>query len=487
MKKRIMNKVTGFLTATLIILVAMLSVFPGSGSVTKALDGVHWQVAFLVDGSGSISSTEWGLMTNGLAGAIEDPTCMPHNGTVELWVIQFAGETATLEIGATVIDSLATAQAVANHIRTGIAKRGGYTPTGEAFKMAREELVAHMNPEAKQFINLITNGHPQPETTEVPKAIAERNAAIAAGIDEIDSEALGVLPEWLDWLRDEIVYPEPGVQAPPYPEPPGSQGWVRLVETFEEFAEAICDKFERIFLSLYLEPIEDTNLVGDEHTVIATYEEDGVPVAGVEVHFTITDGPHAGMTGSDTTDADGKATFTYPGTAKGTDTIVASIDYNGDGVDDIFSNQVFKHWRLPPDLTLRPPEEINQIGQNHTVIATYTDNDEPVEGMEVFFEVTDGPHAGMSGSDTTDSNGEATFTYEGLDIGTDTIIASVDTDGDGTADLFSNTVTKEWIHSDRITGVTIWSSLVGVAALIGTATVLARRRRSGQIVNRRIG
>ena len=478
MKGRIMKRVARFLTLTLIV--AMLSVFAGSGSVAKASPDVRWQVAFLVDGSGSISITEWNLMVDGLASSIEDPAVLPHNGQVELWVIEFAGDLATLEVGATVIDSLATAQSVADYLRNSMVKRGGFTPTGEALKMAKEELVAHMDTSARQFINLITNGHPQPETTEVPKAIAERNAAIAAGIDEIDSEAIGVTTEWLDWLRDEIVYPEPGVIAPPYPEPPGSQGWVRLVETFEELHEAIKDKFERIFLDLFLEPLEDTNLVGEQHTVTATYQEDGVPVEGAEVHFTVTDGPHAGTSGSDDTDPNGEATFTYEGTARGTDTIVASMDTNGDGTDDLFSNPVTKTWRLPPELTLRPPQDTNQVGEDHTVIATLTDDGEPVEGVDVFFEVTDGPHAGTSGSDTTDSNGEASFTYEGLDTGTDTIIASVDIDGDLVADLFSDPVTKEWTPpGDLISGVSIWSSLVGVAALIGTATVLARRRRFG--------
>jgi hypothetical protein len=209
------------------------------GAVAQAGPAVHLQVAFVVDGSDSIDVDEWHLITEGLASAIEDPCITLHNGSVELWVIQFAGSTATLEVDATIIDGQATAHAVGDYLRNDMLKRGGKTPTGEGFRMARERLITHMDSAARQIIGLISDGHPQPMDVEVPEAIAERNAAIEAGIDEIDCVALDVQPEWIDWLRDEVVYPEPGVLAPPYPDPPGSRGWVRLVATLEQFEGAI--------------------------------------------------------------------------------------------------------------------------------------------------------------------------------------------------------------------------------------------------------
>jgi hypothetical protein len=54
MKGRIMKRAARLLTVTLVV--AMLSVFAGSGSVAKASPDVRWQVAFLIDGSGSIST-----------------------------------------------------------------------------------------------------------------------------------------------------------------------------------------------------------------------------------------------------------------------------------------------------------------------------------------------------------------------------------------------------------------------------------------------
>lgn len=230
----------------LLAVVALVAGLFGTASVAVASPDVETQVAFCVDGSGSIDATEWNLMVNGLATAVEDPATLPQDSTVEITVVQFAGDTASLEVAPTVIDSQATANAVGAAIR-GITKRGGFTPTGAGIKMAKEQIVGSPSfAEAdRQLINLCTNGRPEPDA-EVQKAIDERNAAITAGIDQIDAECIGVTQVWLEWTRDEIAYPEPGVIAPPYPDPPGSQGFVREVTDFNEFAEAIREKFEVI-------------------------------------------------------------------------------------------------------------------------------------------------------------------------------------------------------------------------------------------------
>ena len=309
---------------------------------------VKTQLAFCVDGSGSIDGAEWALLVGGLDAAIRDGTVVPRNSTVEVCVVQFAQDYASLEVPPTVIDSQGTADAIGTAILT-IPKRGGYTPTGSAIQMAKLQIINSPNfgSADRQIINLCTNGHPEP-TAQVQLAIDERNAAIAAGIDEIDSEAIGVTDYWRDWLRDNIVYPEPGVIAPPYPDPPGSQGFVRPVADFSQFAEAIIEKLERIFpATLTLRPETDVNLVGEMHELIATLlDNSGNPMAGEEITFTVTSGPHAGELGKATTDANGEARITYVGSAIGTDIIVAT----GAGLT---SNRVEKIWEdIPPPPTV---------------------------------------------------------------------------------------------------------------------------------------
>jgi|GEM_PF-4248734 len=74
-------------------------------------------------------------------------------------------------------------------------------------------------------------------------------------------------------------------------------------------------------------------------------------------------------------------------------------------------------------ITLTPATDTNFVGSSHTVTATVTDFlGDPVSGSPVEFAILSGPNAGDSGTDTTDTSGEATFTYPGDGgTGTDTI------------------------------------------------------------------
>lgn len=72
--------------------------------------------------------------------------------------------------------------------------------------------------------------------------------------------------------------------------------------------------------NLDLSPNTGVGAVGTDHTVDAVLTDaDGDPVGDTTIEFAVT-GAHA-TTGTATTDADGAASFTYTGTAEGTDTI----------------------------------------------------------------------------------------------------------------------------------------------------------------------
>lgn len=118
-----MDKVAKVLFLTLALMLAVGLALPQAAPPASADNSVEIQLGMILDGSGSISDSEWGIMLDGLAAAIEGPN-FPKDGTVELTIVQFAGTRAQLEIGPLVIDSPGNATAVADKIRSIIQLKG---------------------------------------------------------------------------------------------------------------------------------------------------------------------------------------------------------------------------------------------------------------------------------------------------------------------------------------------------------------------------
>jgi hypothetical protein len=99
-----------------------------------------------------------------------------------------------------------------------------------------------------------------------------------------------------------------------------------------------------------LSPDGVTNNVGETHTVTAVVTDDSsgapAPVVGTTVTFTVIAGPHTGTTGTDVTDGTGTASFSYVGTAVGTDTIEATFVDSAGRTQR--SNRVTKTWEVAP-------------------------------------------------------------------------------------------------------------------------------------------
>lgn len=199
-----------------------------------------------------------------------------------------------------------------------------------------------------------------------------------------------------------------------------------------------------------LGPTNSTNPVNTSHTVTAKVQDDnGDPTSGVLVDFEITEGPNAGTTGSNTTDANGEATFSWVSAVAGTDVVVARFTDSQQNIKT--SNEARKTWEdsdLPPVQTidLTPTTATNQIPSSHTVTATVREGGDPLEGVTVDFEVISGPHAGDSGSSVTDANGEATFSWNGLFVGQDVVVARFMNNLQEV--VTSNEATKDWIDGN---------------------------------------
>ena len=197
--------------------------------------------------------------------------------------------------------------------------------------------------------------------------------------------------------------------------------------------------------SLSLRPRADVNLVGSEHTVIATRRP---RQAGAIVHFEVSDGPNSGDAADVATDDLGRATFTYTGAdGEGLDVISASA------LDPASGERIAtatKEWVAISAITavaLSPASAVNEVGSEHELRATLTPR---VDAVPVHFAVLVGPNAGLSATVMSDHVGRASFAYIGDGgLGTDGIVAWVDANENGVLDDADPqaAATKEWVES----------------------------------------
>lgn len=215
------------------------------------------------------------------------PACVPHDDTMELTVIQvgLVGSTgAALEVGPVILTA-ANYNSVATSIRN-ISKRGGYTPLACGIYLAADTLAGSTcyDPDIKQAINLVTDGIPNRccppaaggsnynadncggcaddgctaarTSTETARNYAISTLGMTSNQDEIDAEFIGTQGTASNWLRDYIVYPQPGYYAPPF----SGAGWVRVIGSAQDYADSICEKIANLFFPVLTIEKEYTDL-----------------------------------------------------------------------------------------------------------------------------------------------------------------------------------------------------------------------------------
>jgi Zn-dependent protease len=217
-----------------------------------AAPSVKVQLCMVIDGSGTINSTEWTTIVNSVAKGVNET--VPHDGSVELTIVQF-GASARTEVSPTVIDA-ANYVDVANRVLA-IPKIGGGTAMPRGLYLAWRELrnSAIYQNAAKHVVNLATDGMPNVRNYNATSdldgdgyvdayddVIAVVNDAANQGLDELDMEGIGILNASMLWFRDNVVRPQPGIFAPPFTK----AGWVRQVADVDEFASTIGEKLQAV-------------------------------------------------------------------------------------------------------------------------------------------------------------------------------------------------------------------------------------------------
>jgi len=177
--------------------------------------------------------------------------------------------------------------------------------------------------------------------------------------------------------------------------------------------------------TISLEPGQARNKVCTYHKVVATvYDEAGNRLAGQKVYFHV-DGANTGAGGNAEaiTDANGQAVFSYHGENPGEDKITAMAGSTGPvaGAFKTWYAEAVEHPR-PARISLTPTQARNEVCTYHKVVASVYDSaGKPLAGEAVYFKVFGANSA--SGQTTTDTNGQATFSYHGETAGEDTITA----------------------------------------------------------------
>lgn len=210
------------------------------------------QLAFVVDSSGSIGSTNFNLMRTGIANAVNN--LMPTNGSVELTIVRFGSSASTI-VAPTVINNAGDLASVVAAIN-GMTFVGGTTNLADGISTATN-LVTNSpghNPANTQIFNVVTDGVPNVGSPNGQQAaINARNAAMLAGIDELSAEFIGNNPAALSFMQNQIVFPGPGVVAPPFV---SGQGFVYPVDDFgQAFEDAFSQKLRFIITENVPEPM----------------------------------------------------------------------------------------------------------------------------------------------------------------------------------------------------------------------------------------
>ncbi|MBK9136773.1 MAG: VWA domain-containing protein [Betaproteobacteria bacterium] len=200
------------------------------------------QLGFVLDESGSIAASEWNIIRNGLASAINlIPTTGPN--TYFLSVVTFDSD-ANLRINN--VQVTAANQASLSTQIAGFAQGGGSTNYQAAFAGMDAALGTSTNYDYS-YVNFATDGEPNTCTSGSNAwtcGIAARDALIASGVDNISIEGIGIGAGAAANLQTSICYPGPCDTTSPYNFP--TQGFYIGVANATEYAAAIGGKVRTV-------------------------------------------------------------------------------------------------------------------------------------------------------------------------------------------------------------------------------------------------
>jgi von Willebrand factor type A domain/PEP-CTERM motif len=221
---------------SLLSAVAVLAVAAGAPHIAKA---DLFQVGFLLDSSGSITSSGWTTITTGLSNAIGGFVGLADQ--YQLSVVSFSDTTETI-VDKQVVNAGNLASLKADILAA------SFLNSRTNYQAAFNTMTAVMNPgrttAVGSYINFATDGNPnEPAGDAYALGADARDAAITAGIDNISIEAIGTSID-ASYLQTDICYPQACTIAPSYNFP--DKGFYIAVANTDAYAAAIQQKIRVI-------------------------------------------------------------------------------------------------------------------------------------------------------------------------------------------------------------------------------------------------
>lgn len=250
----------------------LLALTLGLIAVPNAL--ARTDLVFIVDGSGSVSSTDWSIQKAGIVSAIQNPLIVPRDGSIGMAVVQFSSS-ARVEMAYRIINAQADINAAVSIIN-GMRQMNASTGPGEGIEVADNHLrgTSGILPEDFQSFCLSTDG-----TTNTGTSLSTALAGAKAAVYELDRfSVIGIEDPPFFYASDAQSHYGPHVFG---------GGAVFVVQNSTEFAStigALCLgqplKLVGLEVTQVIQDLENSiNLIEHKDTLVRAYIE---PVSGTD-------------------------------------------------------------------------------------------------------------------------------------------------------------------------------------------------------------
>ena len=197
-----------------------------------AANAANYQLGFILDSSGSIGSTGWNQVRTGLANAINNLIPVGGPDTYSISVVSFSTN-AVINVANVAITDAASKASVVGTIST-LPFLNANTNFAAAFT-AMQTALGPTAGYAASYVNFATDGVQNVGGTGQP----ERNALLAAGVDNISVEGIGSGVDAAD-LQANFCSPQPCDTTVPFNFP--TQGFYTAVASTAQWEAAITYK-----------------------------------------------------------------------------------------------------------------------------------------------------------------------------------------------------------------------------------------------------